>query len=659
MTFTKDIAPIFFAHCSSCHRPGEVGPFSLLTYRDARQRLTQIGDVTRRGLMPPWKPEPGKNAFIGDRSLSPEDLQRIQDWVAQGGPEGNRRDLPPTPQWSSGWQLGVPDLVVRMNAPYALQADGGDVFRTFVLPAPDGPPRFVRAIEFQPGVARAVHHANIGVDRTRSSRRLDAADVEPGYEGGMVPDAAYPAGHLLGWTPGQRPRPSPEGTSWRLEPGSDFVIQAHMQPTGKPEAVQISIGVYFTTEAPVRTPVGLRLGRQTIDIAPGDRAYEVTDRYVLPADVDVLAVQPHAHNLAREMQAEATLPDGSIRPLISIKDWDFRWQDVYRYVQPIALPKGTTLSMRFTYDNSASNPRAPSQTSQRVVWGQKTSDEMGDLWVQVVPRSRADLGVLGADFGRKTLAEDLAAYTTILERDPLNPLRHDMVGMLNFRSGRLDAAAEAFRGSLQLNADSAPTRYNLGLVLSAQRKYAEGIVEFREALRIDPNYSEAHNNLGAMLHITGQFEDAAVHYRRAFEIRPESAEAHGNYGRLLTALGRNQPALDAFNRAIALSPNTPSFLTGLAWVLSSASEAGARNPVEAVRVALRAVDVTARRDPASLDALGAAYAAAGEFDRAQEAAQEAMRVADELGRQPLWVEIRERLRLYQRGVAFVLTCATC
>jgi hypothetical protein len=247
-------------------------------------------------------------------------------------------------------------------------ADGGDVFRTFVLPIDIGRPRFVRAIEFRPGNARVVHHANLGVDRTRSSRQLDARDPEPGYVGGMVRDARYPEGQMLGWTPGQAPHASPDGMPWRLEPGSDLVVQLHLQPTGKRETLQVSVGFYFTDAAPTRAPSDCGSAARHRHPA-GDRDYLVADRYVLPVDVELLAIQPHAHNLARRMEASATLPDGAVRPLIAIADWDFRWQDVYRYVAPIALPKGTTIAMRYAYDNSAANVRNPHRPPRASVWG--------------------------------------------------------------------------------------------------------------------------------------------------------------------------------------------------------------------------------------------------------------------------------------------------
>ena len=272
LTFTKDIAPIVWARCATCHRPGEIGPFSLITYDDVRRHATQIAAVTARRVMPPWKPAPGRGSFQNERRLSDAELDAIQTWIAAGAPEGEAADLPALPlplreaQRERAWQLGTPDLIVTMPAPYTVAADGADVFRTFVIPIPVAAARYVRALEFHPGNARVVHHANLGVDRTRSSRALDARDPEPGYSGSMERDARYPEGQLLGWTPGQAAHAVPDGTQWRLEPGSDLVVQLHLQPTGKRESLQVTAGFYFTDVAPTRSPIGLRLGSETIDI---------------------------------------------------------------------------------------------------------------------------------------------------------------------------------------------------------------------------------------------------------------------------------------------------------------------------------------------------------------------------------------------------------
>src|SRR5712692_5709251 len=402
VSFAKDVAPIVFAHCAACHRPGEAAPFSLLTYDDVRRRARQVAWMTKNRFMPPWKPEPGYGEFAGARRLSDRQVELIQQWVELGAPEGAASDLPPPPRRASGWQLGKPDLIVSMPEPYLLGSDGPDVFRTFVIPSELPKGRYVKGLEFHPGVPRAVHHANIKIDRTRSSRRLDDEDPGSGFDGGAGRDATFPDGHFLGWTPGQVPQML-DDTAWRLDAGSDLVVELHMMPTGKPERVQISVGLFFTDEPPLRVPYMVRLGRQSIDIPAGKRDYTVADSYVLPVEVEVLSVQPHAHNLAREMKGFARLPDGTTRSLIYIREWDFRWQDVYRYSRPLVLPRGTAVMMHYTYDNSADNVRNPNRPPRRVTFGQTTASEMGDLWLQVATRTSSDRAALHRDYAPKML----------------------------------------------------------------------------------------------------------------------------------------------------------------------------------------------------------------------------------------------------------------
>jgi tetratricopeptide (TPR) repeat protein len=645
LTFNRDIAPIIWARCAPCHRPGEIGPFSLIAYEDVRRRATQIARVTARRLMPPWKPEQDRGVFQDERGFAPGELEKIQRWIAEGLARGDPRDLPPVPAWPEGWRLGTPDLVVEMPEPFAVRADGPDVFRTFVIPIPLTAPRYVRAIEFRPGNARVVHHANLGIDRTRSSRMLDARDPEPGYVGGMVRDARYPEGQMLGWTPGQAPHASPEGMAWRLEPGSDFVAQLHLQPTGKPERLQLSVGFFFTDSPPVRAPLGLRLGSETIDIPAGTRDYVVADEYVLPVDVEVLAVQPHAHNLARRMEARATLPGGATQPLIAIADWDFRWQDVYRYAKPIALPKGTTIAMRYEYDNSSANARNPHHPPARVVWGQNTSDEMGDLWLQLVPRSTADFARLERDVRRKTLVDDLAAYDKLLEADPDNALRHDAVGDLLLQAGRLDDAIARYQRSIALNPASASTHYNLGYALSARGRRSEAIAQFRAALAADPDYAQAHNNLGALLQLDGQIDEARAHFERAVALRPDSVDALTNLALLLSKLGEPAAAIGRFREALVLDAANAQALSGLAWIRATAADASLRDSSEAIALAHRAA-AAGPANVAALDALAAAYASAARFDEAVAAARSAIEVATSTGQNEAVDQLRLRLQRY-------------
>ncbi len=621
------VAPLLFERCATCHHPGGAGPFSVLTYPAARQHASQIATLTKRRLMPPWRAESDYGSFAGQHQLSDPEIALIQQWVADGATEGNPQDLPKAPVITEGWRLGKPDLVVTLSEPYTLRPDGTDVFRIFVMPLPVDTLRYVTGLEFRPGNPRVVHHANIRTDRTRTSRRLDEEDPTPGYDGLLARSATYPEGHFLGWTPGQVAPMLPQGLSWRLQPNSDLVVEIHMQPSGKPEAVQPSIGLFFGNDPPARTPMVLRLGRQHIDIPAGERRYTITDSFVLPVDVEVQAVQPHAHQVAREIRGTATLPDGTTRTLIHLAEWNFRWQHVYRYDKPFALPKGSTLAMEYTYDNSVANPGNPAQPPQRVVWGQRSRDEMGDLWIQVLTKDERDLLALDRQFRPKTLAEDVIGYRRVLESEPESVALHDDLAGLYLQLGRPADAVVQFEESARLRPDAAAAHFNLGLALTLTGRIDEAIARYRKALEIKPDYAIAHNNLGGIFLERGQADVAIQHLRESVRIDPRYAEAQNNLGIALRDLGQDADAIDHLRKAVAASPNWPQALGELAWMLATAGDDRLRNADVGVQLALRAAQLTERRDARTLDVLAAAYAASGEFDKAVAAAQTALDLA--------------------------------
>ena len=407
-TFARDIAPIVYRECASCHRPGEAAPFPLLTYADVKGRARQIAEVTESRFMPPWMPEPGHGEFVGERRLTATEIQTIARWVERGAPEGDAAALPPMPAFPDGWQLGAPDLTVAMPAPITAPAEGADVFRTIVVPLPLDRVRYVRAVEFRPGNPRAVHHAMVRLMRNAEPER--GARVIESDSMLVEGDIASPDGHVIGWAPGYSPTEAPRGLAWRLEPGTAAAIELHLQATGKPERIQASVGLFFTDETPRQTPFGLQLGSYTIDIPPGEREYVVEDRYELPVDVDLYAIYPHAHYLGRDIRAFATLPDGTEHSLIWIRDWDFNWQSAYRYRTPLRLPRGTILRMRYTYDNSAANPRNPSSPPVRVRYGGQSANEMGNLWMQVVPAA-GDMAALRETQGVQARAAKVLGIT--------------------------------------------------------------------------------------------------------------------------------------------------------------------------------------------------------------------------------------------------------
>jgi mono/diheme cytochrome c family protein len=403
VTFNKHVAPIVFEQCAACHRPGEVAPFSLLTYEDVRKRAKQIAVMTADRLMPPWKSVEGHGQFVDERRLSGEQIELIARWVEQGAVEGAAADLPAAPVFSDGWKLGEPDLVVTMPEPYEVPAEGPDIYRNFVfsLAVPEG--KYIKAVEYRPGNRRVVHHAALALDTAGIARRQDEADPAPGFKGGLnIPGRLFP-GSLAAWTPGRDPMPLPEGFSLPWEKGADLILQLHLHPSGKPETDQSSVGFYFTDQPPRRSMADLVLIDQKIDIPPGERAYRTRDELTLPIDVEAFGVFPHMHLIGRELKLTARPPEGDPISLLWINDWDFNWQNFYQYAEPVKLPAGTRLLMEALHDNSAENFRNPSNPPIRVTWGEETTNEMSVAILQLVPVNESDLPKLHQALGRRIL----------------------------------------------------------------------------------------------------------------------------------------------------------------------------------------------------------------------------------------------------------------
>jgi tetratricopeptide (TPR) repeat protein len=658
VTFANDIAPIIFERCIKCHHPGGSAPFSLVSYLDVRRHATQIAAATMSRFMPPWRTEPGSGDFIGQEALTDTQVELIQRWVNEGTVEGDPRDVP-TPLWSDGWHLGTPDLILTPSDRYTLSPEGPDVFRVFVLPIQVGVARYVTGVEFRPTNTRAVHHANILLDSTPTSRMLNEQTPQSGEQGLLARTARYPQGHFLGWTPGEPDPLLPPDMSWRLEPGTDLVVQLHLQPTGRPELIQFSVGFFFGDRPPERIPTLLRLGRQSIDIAAGTRDYSIADTYVLPVDVELLALKPHAHYRAREVRGYAQLPDGTRKSLLHITDWNFRWQHVYRYVVPLALPKGTRLITEFRYDNSAENPQNPVRPPRRARWGPSSVDEMGDFWMQVLTGTDADRASLESDFARKATEEDAVGYEALVERDPGNTHIREQLGGVYLEIGKPQQAVAHLEASVLENTGSARAHFNLGTALMGAGRTSDAIREYLEALRLQPDFGAAHYNLGNALDEAGRSDDALEHYRQASRLQPQNAAAHNNAGFILMKQGQFVEAvrefqqtlgldptfqdahynlavallnrgdtLDAighFRRALDLNPHRAA-ATDLAWVLATFPDERIRDATEAIRLAEAAARLTGRADGRVLDVLAAAHAAAGQFERAIAIVQEAIRM---------------------------------
>jgi mono/diheme cytochrome c family protein len=433
-TFAKDVAPIIYDHCATCHRPGQSAPFSLLTYGDVRKRGEFIVNVTKRRYMPPWHAtsSPDYPAFRDDRRLSDKDLATLKAWVDGGMLPGDMKSAPPEPVFPVGWELGPPDLVVEMPKAIEVPAEGPDMYRNTVLAIDVPEDTWVAAIDFEPSARKVVHHALFfvapaslvvqdgellpglgsgvlaGLGRLGAGAGAGAAGAgagtgargqRGGATGARIGAADGAVGGLGGWVPGMTPRFFPDGVAQALPAHSNLVMQLHLHPSGKAEQEQGRLAIYFAKKPVTKSLTGVQVPPMFgfaagIDIAAGEKRFTIRDSFVLPVDIETFGARGHAHYLAKEMTMTATLPDGTTKGLLAISDWDFGWQDSYFYKTPFTLPKGTRLDTTIVYDNSEDNIRNPNSPPKRVQWGQGSFDEMGSMTLLVAAPSKDDSAVL-------------------------------------------------------------------------------------------------------------------------------------------------------------------------------------------------------------------------------------------------------------------------
>jgi len=551
VTFNRDIAPIVYQYCAACHRPGEAGPFPLLTYQDVKKHGRQIEAVTQTRFMPPWLPEPGALKFADERRLSDQQIATIRAWVDQGMLEGGPSDLPMKPNFVEGWQLGQPDIILKAEKPYMLPATGGDQYWNFILPVPINETRWVRAVEIRPGDKRLVHHANLLVDRYGSARRVEK-DKGSGFGGMEVridSEVFDPDSHFLFWKPGTVASNEPDGMALRLDKGTDLVLNTHLQPSGKEEPIQPSIGIYFTDKPATLHPMLLEMQNDgALDIPAGAKDFVVTDEFKLPIDVDLMGIYPHAHYLGKDLLATAELPNGTKKTLIHIKRWDLNWQAVYRYAEPVFLPKNTVIKMRYVYDNSEENTTNPNHPPARVLGGNRSTDEMAHLWLQVLPKGEHPNG----SDPRMVLQEAWARHE--VEKAPsIFESHYNLAAMLQ-RRGAMDEAIEQFQAAVSIRPTDPVANNALGAALLAKGDLDGAVQRFNVALASRPDYFDAHYNLGNALAAQGNFDGAVEQFGEAVRLNPEDANAQANLGTALAQLGRLTEAKSHYEAALRIDP---------------------------------------------------------------------------------------------------------
>jgi tetratricopeptide (TPR) repeat protein len=359
----------------------------------------------------------------------------------------------------------------------------------------------------------------------------------------FVEESFEPDGHFLSWKPGSSPVVEPDGMAWRADPGMDLILNVHLKPTGKEETVNPVIGVYFTDKPQARFPMLIQLEHdRALDIPPGEKDFVVTDEYRAPMDLNVLAVYPHAHYLAKVIEGYATLPDGSKKWLIRIPDWDLNWQGVFRYKSPVLLPKDSVVTMRIQYDNSTGNVRNPNNPPKRVTGGTDAASEMGHFWLQVLPVVEGD--------HRADLQESVS--TQQIQKYPDDFTANFRMGDLLLTKNQAAEAIPYFQRAAESDPRSVLAATELGAALFAARRLPESEQMLRHALLIDANYTDARFNLASVLASSGKFEEAAREFAQVLAAQPDNLKAQQNRAQVLVLWGDQVAKAGDDNKAIAL-----------------------------------------------------------------------------------------------------------
>jgi hypothetical protein len=382
--WSNSVAAIIYDNCTGCHRPGEIGPFSLTNYLEASDYAFSIQSAVNAKVMPPWSPDANYVHFTGERILSETQIATINDWVNAGTPEGNPDLAPPLPSFTDGSQLGVPDLVLEMSEVYTTPGNGVDDYHIFVLPSGLTEDKYISAVEFRPGNGAAVHHALIYVDTTGKGQIKDAADPGYGYEGiGIAGSIGFTAPSIGGWAPGNLAVMMPQGIAQKIYANSDILLEMHFAPSASPLSDQSLINIFYSD---VPDPRIVKAGSvDELDISNGWLSIPANTVKTFYSDksintpISLLTVTPHMHLLGQTMKAFAVTADNDTIEIIDC-NYDFHWQNEYMFQKLLPIPAGSKIYMTTVYDNTANNPDNPNNPPQDVSWGIQTTDEMQILF---------------------------------------------------------------------------------------------------------------------------------------------------------------------------------------------------------------------------------------------------------------------------------------
>jgi hypothetical protein len=358
-TFAKDVAPILYKNCTTCHRPGEIAPMSLLNYKEARPWAKSIKQAVAARVMPPWFADPAVGHFSNDTRLKVEDVDTIVRWVDGGAPEGNPAEMPAAPKYVEGWVLGKPDVVIEMPEAFEVPAQGVIPYKYFSAPTNFTEDKWIRGVEIRAGNRAVVHHIIL---------MLQPAGTPP-------TGAILPGMQLAGTAPGVQPRFYPDGVAKQIKAGSQIVFQMHYTPNGKATSDKSYVGLYFAKEPPREIAKGGGILNFGFKIPAGDPNYEVKSNWTAPENILLTGMTPHMHVRGKDFKFTAYYPDGRTEVLLNVPHYDFNWQLHYTLQDPLHVPKGTRIECIAHYDNSVNNKFNPDPTKD-VHWGDQTFEEM-------------------------------------------------------------------------------------------------------------------------------------------------------------------------------------------------------------------------------------------------------------------------------------------
>jgi hypothetical protein len=379
-TYSKDVAPLLQKHCQECHRPGEIGPFPLLTYKQARPWAAAIKMVVAQKTMPPWHADPRYGRFANDRSLAQKEIDTIIGWANAGAPEGDPKDLPPPATFTEGWGIPKPDVIFQLPEPYQIPARGTIEYLHWLIPSGFATDKWVQFAEARPGDRSHVHHI-IAYVREPGSTWLK--EIKPGVPfspekpaaDSKTDTSALPSDFLVGYAPGQPPEAFEPGKAKLVRAGSDIILQVHYTTDGKPGTDLTRVGLVFAKEPPKQRVMTFSATNGKFRIPAGASNHRVDAEFELGADVVLHGLHPHMHARGKDFVYHVRFPNGKRETLLSVPKYSFVWQLWYNLEAPLRLPKGSVIECTAHFDNSPNNKFNP-DPAKDVVWGDQSWDEM-------------------------------------------------------------------------------------------------------------------------------------------------------------------------------------------------------------------------------------------------------------------------------------------